>query len=178
MNKPRNIELNNMKVKYNNLGGKPNDWGNVVLDVSFELTEDMAKQLKADGWHINEYTPKYDDAEPIHLLKGIISFRDKKGNLKERNLRPDIYLCMEGEKKVRPLSESMIISYFGKNRLEILYADEVKINAAPRKDGDGCTAYINSMVLVCRNKSKYEVSGDTEDYEYENDDIPDEVPFN
>ena len=82
---------------------------------------------------------------------------------------------MEGSHSVIPLSESMLISYFGKRRLEILYADEVEINAAkkPRVDGQGHTAYINSMVLVCKNKSKYSIQSP----EVEEDDEEDELPF-
>jgi hypothetical protein len=172
MDKPKNIQLNNMEVRFHNLGGRPNDYGDVVLDVSFEVNDDLAAQLKKDGYHVSQWTPKNDpDAEPINLFKGIISFRDKTGQLKPRYQRPEILLVMEGETSGVRMSESMLASNFGnKKRLEILYADEVEVNAAnkPRKDGDGYTAYINSMVLVCKKKSKYDVAADDEE-EYEED---------
>lgn len=174
MDKPRNITLNNMKVKFNNLGGRPNDYGDVILDVSFEVSDDLADNLRRDGYYVSQWQPKNDpDAEPINLFKGIISFRDKTGALKPRHQRPDVLLVMDGNDTGVELSESMIKNYFGKKRLEILFADEVEINASnkPRKDGQGYTAYINSIVLVCKNKSKYKIAvsapEDEEDYDDE-----------
>lgn len=173
MEKPQNIELNNMKVRFHNLGGRPNDYGDVILDVSFEVSDELAEQLRRDGYHVSSWTSKNDpDAEPINLFKGIISFKDKNGQLKPRYQRPEIILVMEGSDSGVRLSESMLISNFGnKKRLEILYADEVEMNASnkPRKDGDGYTAYINSMVLVCKKKSKYTIA-DSDDAEEEYDD--------
>lgn len=173
MDKPQNIQLDNMKVRFHNLGGRPNDYGTVQLDVSFEVSDELAEQLRRDGYYVSDWTPKNDpDAEPIHLFKGIISFKDKNGQLKPRHLRPEINLVMEGSNTGVKMSESMLISNFGNaKRLEILYADEVQINAAnkPRKDGQGYTAYINSMFLICKNKSKYSIAAEEDDEDFDED---------
>jgi hypothetical protein len=176
MEKARNIELNNMKVKFHNLGGRPNDYGDVQIDISFEISDELKEQLDRDGYYTSQWTPKKDgkpdpDAEPVNLFKGLLKFRDKTGQLKPKYQRPEVIVVMEGNDNGVLFSESMLMSNFGgsRPRLEIVYADEIAISGSPRRDGNGNTAYINSIVLVCKKKSKYSVAAPSDEDEYDED---------
>lgn len=176
MEKARNIELNNMKVRFHNLGGRQNDYGDVQVDVSFEITDELKKQLEKDGYVTSQWIPKKDgkpdpDSEPVNLFKGLLKFREKNGQLKPRNKRPEVIVVIDGNDQGVIFTESMLFNNFGgaRPKLEILYADEIAISGSPRKDGKGNTAYINSIVLVCKNKSKYRVSSSSEEEDYEDE---------
>ena len=177
MERAKKLELSNMKVRFNNLGGRPNDFGDIQMDVTFELDDEMCKSIQEDGYYTTQWTPKDKngnpdpDSDPVNLLKGLLKFREKNGQMKPRGKRPEVIVVMEGHDSGVVFSESMLINNFGgaRPKLEVVYADEISISGSPRRDGQGNTAYINSIVLVCKSKSKYRIAESDED-EYDEED--------
>ena len=92
-NNIENIKIENARIVFRNLSGKPDKFnpqgGKRSFSVVIEDTE-FANELKREGWNIKQFNPSPDsDEEPAHFISVKVSYN---------NIPPHIYLCTSKNK--------------------------------------------------------------------------------
>ena len=156
----QNITIENARIIYRNLSGKPDKFNpqggkrtfSVVIDDS-KFAEDLAKE----GWNIKTFKPRDDeDEDPGHFLPVKVLYSDRS--------KPHIYLCTKKSKTM--LNEDTVgsLDYAEIQSVDIVIRPyEYDVNGKC-----GVSAYVKTMYV---NVVEDEFA-DKYDYEEE------EVPFN
>lgn len=157
-----NIKIENARIVFRNLSGKPDKFnpqgGKRSFSVVIEDTE-FANELKREGWNIKQFNQSPDsDEEPAHFISVKVSYN---------NIPPHIYLCTSKNKTL--LNEDTVgqLDYAEISNVDIVITPyQYKMN-----DGrSGISAYVKTMYVT--------VVEDEFASKYEYDDLDDEeIPF-
>lgn len=156
-----NIKIENARIVFRNLSGKPDKFnpqgGKRSFSVVIEDSE-FANELKREGWNIKQFNPSPDsDEEPAHFISVKVSYN---------NIPPHIYLCTSKNKTL--LNEDTV------GQLDYAEISNVDIVITPYQyemsGRSGISAYVKTMYVT--------VVEDEFASKYEYDDLDDEeIPF-
>lgn len=157
-----NIKIENARIVFRNLSGKPDKFNPQGGKRSFSVViedPEFANQLKREGWNIKQFNQSPDsDEEPAHFISVKVSYN---------NIPPHIYLCTSKNKTL--LNEDTVgqLDYAEISNVDIVITPyQYKMN-----DGSsGISAYVKTMYVT--------VVEDEFASKYEYDDLDDEeIPF-
>ena len=157
-----NIKIENARIVFRNLSGKPDKFNPQGGKRSFSVViedHEFANQLKREGWNIKQFNQSPDsDEEPAHFISVKVSYN---------NIPPHIYLCTSKNKTL--LNEDTVgqLDYAEISNVDIVITPyQYKMN-----DGrSGISAYVKTMYVT--------VVEDEFASKYEYDDLDDEeIPF-
>ncbi len=160
-NNIENIKIENARIVFRNLSGKPDKFNPQGGKRSFSVViEDpkFANELKKEGWNIKQFNPSPDsDEEPAHFISVKVSYN---------NIPPHIYLCTSKNKTL--LNEDTV------GQLDYAEISNVDIVITPYQyemsGRSGISAYVKTMYVT--------VVEDEFASKYEYDDLDDEeIPF-
>ena len=160
-NNIENIKIENARIVFRNLSGKPDKFNPQGDKRSFSVViEDpkFANELKKEGWNIKQFNPSPDsDEEPAHFISVKVSYN---------NIPPHIYLCTSKNKTL--LNEDTV------GQLDYAEISNVDIVITPYQyemsGRSGISAYVKTMYVT--------VVEDEFASKYEYDDLDDEeIPF-
>ncbi|HZK01053.1 MAG TPA: hypothetical protein VFC79_13630, partial [Tissierellaceae bacterium] len=145
-----NIKIENARIVFRNLSGKPDKFNPQGGKRSFSVVIDdpeFANELKREGWNIKQFNPSPDsDEEPAHFISVKVSYN---------NIPPHIYLCTSKNKTL--LNEDTV------GQLDYAEISNVDIVITPYQyemsGRSGISAYVKTMyVTVVEDEfaSKYE----------------------
>ena len=156
-----NIKIENARIVFRNLSGKPDKFnpqgGKRSFSVVIEDSE-FANELKREGWNIKQFNQSPDsDEEPAHFISVKVSYN---------NIPPHIYLCTSKNKTL--LNEDTV------GQLDYAEISNVDIVITPYQyemsGRSGISAYVKTMYVT--------VVEDEFASKYEYDDLDDEeIPF-
>lgn len=156
-----NIKIENARIVFRNLSGKPDKFNPQGGKRSFSVVIDdpeFANELKREGWNIKQFNPSPDsDEEPAHFISVKVSYN---------NISPHIYLCTSKNKTL--LNEDTV------GQLDYAEISNVDIVITPYQyemsGRSGISAYVKTMYVT--------VVEDEFASKYEYDDLDDEeIPF-
>ena len=156
-----NIKIENARIVFRNLSGKPDKFNPQGGKRSFSVViedPEFANELKREGWNIKQFNPSPDsDEEPAHFISVKISYN---------NIPPHIYLCTSKNKTL--LNEDTV------GQLDYAEISNVDIVITPYQyemsGRTGISAYVKTMYVT--------VVEDEFASKYEYDDLDDEeIPF-
>lgn len=156
-----NIKIENARIVFRNLSGKPDKFNPQGGKRSFSVViedPEFANELKREGWNIKQFNPSPDsDEEPAHFISVKISYN---------NIPPHIYLCTSKNKTL--LNEDTV------GQLDYAEISNVDIVITPYQyemsGRSGISAYVKTMYVT--------VVEDEFASKYEYDDLDDEeIPF-
>lgn len=156
-----NIKIENARIVFRNLSGKPDKFNPQGGKRSFSVViedPEFANELKREGWNIKQFNPSPDsDEEPAHFISVKVSYN---------NIPPHIYLCTSKNKTL--LNEDTV------GQLDYAEISNVDIVITPYQyemsDRTGISAYVKTMYVT--------VVEDEFASKYEYDDLDDEeIPF-
>lgn len=156
-----NIKIENARIVFRNLSGKPDKFNPQGGKRSFSVVIDdpeFANELKREGWNIKQFNPSPDsDEEPAHFISVKVSYN---------NIPPHIYLCTSKNKTL--LNEDTV------GQLDYAEISNVDIVITPYQyemsGRSGISAYVKTMYVT--------VVEDEFASKYEYDDLDDEeIPF-
>lgn len=160
-NNIENIKIENARIVFRNLSGKPDKFNPQGGKRSFSVViedPEFANELKREGWNIKQFNPSPDsDEEPAHFISVKVSYN---------NIPPHIYLCTSKNKTL--LNEDTI------GQLDYAEISNVDIVITPYQyemsGRSGISAYVKTMYVT--------VVEDEFASKYEYDDLDDEeIPF-
>lgn len=160
-NNIENIKIENARIVFRNLSGKPDKFNPQGGKRSFSVVIDdpeFANELKREGWNIKQFNPSPDsDEEPAHFISVKVSYN---------NIPPHIYLCTSKNKTL--LNEDTV------GQLDYAEISNVDIVITPYQyemsGRSGISAYVKTMYVT--------VVEDEFASKYEYDDLDDEeIPF-
>lgn len=132
----KNIEIRNAKLKYKNFSGRATDFDpkgtrtfNVVLD------EEIAHELKADGWNVKERTPK-EEGMPVTY--------DMRVKIRYDNYPPVIAQVTSNGKKILKEEEIGMLDWAETTNIDLIIRPYNWENST----GSGVTAYLKTMVVT------------------------------
>lgn len=157
-----NIKVENARIIFRNLSGKPDKFNPQGGKRQFSLVIDdevMANKLKADGWNIKSLPPRDEDDSTTYFLPVKVNYG---------NIPPHIYLITDRSKTL--LTEDSIgsLDYADISSVDIdvrPYEYEIRATGAV-----GITAYVKTMYV--------NVVEDDFAAKYNFDDDIEELPFN
>ena len=149
-NNIENIKIENARIVFRNLSGKPDKFNPQGGKRSFSVViedPEFANELKREGWNIKQFNPSPDsDEEPAHFISVKVSYN---------NIPPHIYLCTSKNKTL--LNEDTV------GQLDYAEISNVDIVITPYQyemsGRSGISAYVKTMyVTVVEDEfaSKYE----------------------
>lgn len=156
-----NIKIENARIVFRNLSGKPDKFNPQGGKRSFSVViedPEFANELKKEGWNIKQFNPSPDsDEEPAHFISVKVSYN---------NIPPHIYLCTSKNKTL--LNEDTV------GQLDYAEISNVDIVITPYQyemsGRSGISAYVKTMYVT--------VVEDEFASKYEYDDLDDEeIPF-
>ena len=156
-----NIKIENARIVFRNLSGKPDKFNPQGGKRSFSVViedPEFANELKKEGWNIKQFNPSQDsDEEPAHFISVKVSYN---------NIPPHIYLCTSKNKTL--LNEDTV------GQLDYAEISNVDIVITPYQyemsGRSGISAYVKTMYVT--------VVEDEFASKYEYDDLDDEeIPF-
>lgn len=156
-----NIKIENARIVFRNLSGKPDKFNPQGGKRSFSVViedPEFANELKREGWNIKQFNPSPDsDEEPAHFISVKVSYN---------NIPPHIYLCTSKNKTL--LNEDTV------GQLDYAEISNVDIVITPYQyemsSRTGISAYVKTMYVT--------VVEDEFASKYEYDDLDDEeIPF-
>ena len=156
-----NIKIENARIVFRNLSGKPDKFNPQGGKRSFSVViedPEFANELKREGWNIKQFNPSPDsDEEPAHFISVKVSYN---------NIPPHIYLCTSKNKTL--LNEDTV------GQLDYAEISNVDIVITPYQyemsGRTGISAYVKTMYVT--------VVEDEFASKYEYDDLDDEeIPF-
>lgn len=156
-----NIKIENARIVFRNLSGKPDKFNPQGGKRSFSVViedHEFANELKREGWNIKQFNPSPDsDEEPAHFISVKVSYN---------NIPPHIYLCTSKNKTL--LNEDTV------GQLDYAEISNVDIVITPYQyemsGRSGISAYVKTMYVT--------VVEDEFASKYEYDDLDDEeIPF-
>lgn len=156
-----NIKIENARIVFRNLSGKPDKFNPQGGKRSFSVViedPEFANELKREGWNIKQFNQSPDsDEEPAHFISVKVSYN---------NIPPHIYLCTSKNKTL--LNEDTV------GQLDYAEISNVDIVITPYQyevsDRTGISAYVKTMYVT--------VVEDEFASKYEYDDLDDEeIPF-
>lgn len=156
-----NIKIENARIVFRNLSGKPDKFNPQGGKRSFSVViedPEFANELKREGWNIKQFNPSPDsDEEPAHFISVKVSYN---------NIPPHIYLCTSKNKTL--LNEDTV------GQLDYAEISNVDIVITPYQyemsGRSGISAYVKTMYVT--------VVEDEFASKYEYDDLDDEeIPF-
>lgn len=157
----KNIKIENARIVFRNLSGKPDKFNPQGGKRSFSVViedPEFANELKKEGWNIKQFNPSPDsDEEPAHFISVKVSYN---------NIPPHIYLCTSKNKTL--LNEDTV------GQLDYAEISNVDIVITPYQyemsGRSGISAYVKTMYVT--------VVEDEFASKYEYDDLDDEeIPF-
>ena len=155
-----NITIENARIVYRNLSGKPDKFNSKGGKRTFSVVIDdpkFAEELEKEGWRIKQFKPRdEDDSEPGHFLQVKVLYSERSN--------PHIYLCTKKSKTM--LNEETVgsLDYAEISSVDIVIRPyEYDVNG-----NQGISAYVKTMYV---NVVEDEFA-DKYDYDEE------EVPFN
>lgn len=157
----KNIKIENARIVFRNLSGKPDKFNPQGGKRSFSVViedPEFANELKREGWNIKQFNQSPDsDEEPAHFISVKVSYN---------NIPPHIYLCTSKNKTL--LNEDTV------GQLDYAEISNVDIVITPYQyemsDRSGISAYVKTMYVT--------VVEDEFASKYEYDDLDDEeIPF-
>ena len=160
-NNIENIKIENARIVFRNLSGKPDKFNPQGGKRSFSVViedPEFANELKREGWNIKQFNPSPDsDEEPAHFISVKVSYN---------NIPPHIYLCTSKNKTL--LNEDTV------GQLDYAEISNVDIVITPYQyemsGKSGISAYVKTMYVT--------VVEDEFASKYEYDDLNDEeIPF-
>lgn len=160
-NNIENIKIENARIVFRNLSGKPDKFNPQGGKRSFSVViedPEFANELKREGWNIKQFNQSPDsDEEPAHFISVKVSYN---------NIPPHIYLCTSKNKTL--LNEDTV------GQLDYAEISNVDIVITPYQyevsDRTGISAYVKTMYVT--------VVEDEFASKYEYDDLDDEeIPF-
>lgn len=160
-NNIENIKIENARIVFRNLSGKPDKFNPQGGKRSFSVViedPEFANELKREGWNIRQFNPSPDsDEEPAHFISVKVSYN---------NIPPHIYLCTSKNKTL--LNEDTV------GQLDYAEISNVDIVITPYQyemsGRSGISAYVKTMYVT--------VVEDEFASKYEYDDLDDEeIPF-
>ena len=160
-NNIENIKIENARIVFRNLSGKPDKFNPQGGKRSFSVViedPEFANELKREGWNIKQFNPSPDsDEEPAHFISVKVSYN---------NIPPHIYLCTSKNKTL--LNEDTV------GQLDYAEISNVDIVITPYQyemsGKSGISAYVKTMYVT--------VVEDEFASKYEYDDLDDEeIPF-
>lgn len=160
-NNIENIKIENARIVFRNLSGKPDKFNPQGGKRSFSVViedPEFANELKREGWNIKQFNQSPDsDEEPAHFISVKVSYN---------NIPPHIYLCTSKNKTL--LNEDTV------GQLDYAEISNVDIVITPYQyemsDRSGISAYVKTMYVT--------VVEDEFASKYEYDDLDDEeIPF-
>lgn len=160
-NNIENIKIENARIVFRNLSGKPDKFNPQGGKRSFSVVIDdpeFANELKREGWNIKQFNPSPDsDEELAHFISVKVSYN---------NIPPHIYLCTSKNKTL--LNEDTV------GQLDYAEISNVDIVITPYQyemsGRSGISAYVKTMYVT--------VVEDEFASKYEYDDLDDEeIPF-
>ena len=160
-NNIENIKIENARIVFRNLSGKPDKFNPQGGKRSFSVViedPEFANELKREGWNIKQFNPSPDsDEEPAHFISVKVSYN---------NIPPHIYLCTSKNKTL--LNEDTV------GQLDYAEISNVDIVITPYQyemnGRSGISAYVKTMYVT--------VVEDEFASKYEYDDLDDEeIPF-
>ncbi len=160
-NNIENIKIENARIVFRNLSGKPDKFNPQGGKRSFSVViedPEFANELKKEGWNIKQFNPSPDsDEEPAHFISVKVSYN---------NIPPHIYLCTSKNKTL--LNEDTV------GQLDYAEISNVDIVITPYQyemsGRSGISAYVKTMYVT--------VVEDEFASKYEYDDLDDEeIPF-
>lgn len=160
-NNIENIKIENARIVFRNLSGKPDKFNPQGGKRSFSVVIDdpeFANELKREGWNIKQFNQSPDsDEEPAHFISVKVSYN---------NIPPHIYLCTSKNKTL--LNEDTV------GQLDYAEISNVDIVITPYQyemnGRSGISAYVKTMYVT--------VVEDEFASKYEYDDLDDEeIPF-
>lgn len=160
-NNIENIKIENARIVFRNLSGKPDKFNPQGGKRSFSVViedPEFANELKREGWNIKQFNPNPDsDEEPAHFISVKVSYN---------NIPPHIYLCTSKNKTL--LNEDTV------GQLDYAEISNVDIVITPYQyemsGRSGISAYVKTMYVT--------VVEDEFASKYEYDDLDDEeIPF-
>mgnify|MGYP001771288058 FL=1 len=156
-----NIKIENARIVFRNLSGKPDKFNPQGGKRSFSVViedPEFANELKREGWNIKQFNQSPDsDEEPAHFISVKVSYN---------NIPPHIYLCTSKNKTL--LNEDTV------GQLDYAEISNVDIVITPYQyemnGRSGISAYVKTMYVT--------VVEDEFASKYEYDDLDDEeIPF-
>lgn len=156
-----NIKIENARIVFRNLSGKPDKFNPQGGKRSFSVViedPEFANELKREGWNIKQFNPSPDsDEEQAHFISVKVSYN---------NIPPHIYLCTSKNKTL--LNEDTV------GQLDYAEISNVDIVITPYQyemsGRSGISAYVKTMYVT--------VVEDEFASKYEYDDLDDEeIPF-
>lgn len=160
-NNIENIKIENARIVFRNLSGKPDKFNSLGGKRSFSVViedPEFANELKREGWNIKQFNQSPDsDEEPAHFISVKVSYN---------NIPPHIYLCTSKNKTL--LNEDTV------GQLDYAEISNVDIVITPYQyemnGRSGISAYVKTMYVT--------VVEDEFASKYEYDDLDDEeIPF-
>lgn len=160
-NNIENIKIENARIVFRNLSGKPDKFNPQGGKRSFSVViedPEFANELKREGWNIKQFNQSPDsDEEPAHFISVKVSYN---------NIPPHIYLCTSKNKTL--LNEDTV------GQLDYAEISNVDIVITPYQyemnGRSGISAYVKTMYVT--------VVEDEFASKYEYDDLDDEeIPF-
>lgn len=159
-NNIENIKIENARIVFRNLSGKPDKFNPQGGKRSFSVViedPEFANELKKEGWNIKQFNPSPDsDEEPAHFISVKVSYN---------NIPPHIYLCTSKNKTL--LNEDTV------GQLDYAEISNVDIVITPYQyemsGRSGISAYVKTMYVT--------VVEDEFASKYEYDDLDEEIPF-
>ena len=155
-----NITIENARIIFRNLSGKPDKFNSQGGKRGFSVVIDdpkFAEELKKEGWNVKQFKPRDDEeGEPGHFLQVKVLYSDRSN--------PHIYLCTKKNKTM--LNEETVGS------LDYAEISSVDIVIRPYeydvRGQKGVAAYVKTMYV---NIVEDEFA---DKYDFEDE----EVPFN
>lgn len=154
----QNITIENARIIFRNLSGKPDKFNPHGGKRGFSVVIDdpkFAEDLKKEGWNVKSFKPREDEeGDPGYFLQVKVLFSDRSN--------PHIYLCTKKNKTM--LNEETVGT--------LDYADIASVDLVIRpyeydvQGKQGVAAYVKTMYVTI-NEDEF-----AEKYEYEED-----VPF-
>ena len=133
-----NIKIENARIVFRNLSGKPDKFNPQGGKRSFSVViedPEFANELKKEGWNIKQFNPSPDsDEEPAHFISVKVSYN---------NIPPHIYLCTSKNKTL--LNEDTV------GQLDYAEISNVDIVITPYQyemsGRSGISAYVKTMYV-------------------------------
>ncbi len=143
MPRVNDINITEGQIAYSNFAGRPTQFNpnGGVRTVTFVIPNDIADQLKADGWNIREQVIN-DDGEVRYLLESKLTFRTREGKPRD----PKIFIVRDDG--LVHVTEDTVDTL---DRADILSVDAVIGPSYWEWGGKkGIAAYINSMYVTIK----------------------------
>lgn len=137
MNRPKNIVIENARILFRNFSGRETRFNRAGVRNFSVLIEDeeIANNLKADGWNVKALKPRDEDDDVTFILEVSVGF----------NVLPPKVILIAGTKKT-PLDEESI------NVLDYAEIRDVDISIRPYcwevNGKEGVKAYLKTMYIT------------------------------